>query len=222
MLMHWLQIHLIMPHKMLWLNRYTDIIIQHVIAALLKVFQPLKLIKCQHYSFILPSGPRKLFIAHIKQTTQLYFKVCGRLRSCKVLLWSFTILKVYYIFIMLIYLLALYQIIFFYYCMFVNFYTIMPSTVWISIAQVTCILQLCLSHIFTHVDDESLGYESQLLQNQSVYPDSKVHGAYMAPAWALSAPDGPHVGPMNLAIRGTLMKHTKQYTTYSFRLIHFR
>ena len=34
-------------------------------------------------------------------------------------------------------------------------------------------------------------------------PDSKVHGANMGPTWVLSAPDGPHVGPMNLAIRGT-------------------
>ena len=32
-------------------------------------------------------------------------------------------------------------------------------------------------------------------------PDSKVHGAKMRPTWVLSAPDGPHVGPMNLAIR---------------------
>ena len=32
-------------------------------------------------------------------------------------------------------------------------------------------------------------------------PDSKVHGDNMEPIWVLSAPDGPHVGPMNLAIR---------------------
>ena len=32
------------------------------------------------------------------------------------------------------------------------------------------------------------------------YPDNKVHGANMGPTWVLSAPDGPHVGPMNLAI----------------------
>ena len=32
-------------------------------------------------------------------------------------------------------------------------------------------------------------------------PDSNVHGANMGPTWVLSAPDGPHVGPMNLAIR---------------------
>ena len=31
-------------------------------------------------------------------------------------------------------------------------------------------------------------------------PDSKVHVANMGPTWVLSAPDGPHVGPMNLAI----------------------
>ena len=35
-------------------------------------------------------------------------------------------------------------------------------------------------------------------------PDSKVHGANMGPTWVLSAPDGPHVGPMNLAIRDSL------------------
>ena len=33
-------------------------------------------------------------------------------------------------------------------------------------------------------------------------PDSKVHGANKGPTWDLSAPYGPHVGPMNLAIRG--------------------
>ena len=32
--------------------------------------------------------------------------------------------------------------------------------------------------------------------------DSKVHGANMGPIWVLPAPDGPHVGPMNLFIRG--------------------
>ena len=32
-------------------------------------------------------------------------------------------------------------------------------------------------------------------------PESKVHGANMRPTWVLSAPDGPHVDPMNLVIR---------------------
>ena len=37
-------------------------------------------------------------------------------------------------------------------------------------------------------------------------PNSKVHGANMGPTWGLSAPDGPHFGPMKLAIRD-LYKH---------------
>ena len=39
------------------------------------------------------------------------------------------------------------------------------------------------------------------LHYSSVNPDSKVHGANMGPTWVLSAPYGPLVGPMNLAIR---------------------
>ena len=31
--------------------------------------------------------------------------------------------------------------------------------------------------------------------------DSKFHVANMGPTWVLSSPVGPHVGPMNLAIR---------------------
>ena len=31
-------------------------------------------------------------------------------------------------------------------------------------------------------------------------PDSEVHESSMGPTWVLSAPDGPHVGPINLAI----------------------
>ena len=33
------------------------------------------------------------------------------------------------------------------------------------------------------------------------YPDSKVHVANMRPTWVISAPDGTHVGHINLAIR---------------------
>ena len=35
-------------------------------------------------------------------------------------------------------------------------------------------------------------------------PDSKVHGSDMGSTWVLSAPDGPHVGPMNLAMRESI------------------
>ena len=45
---------------------------------------------------------------------------------------------------------------------------------------------------------------------QDTGPDSKVRGANMGPTWLLSVPDGPHVGPMNFAIRGI----TQQVHTY--------
>ena len=34
------------------------------------------------------------------------------------------------------------------------------------------------------------------------YPNNKVHGANMGPTRVLSAPDGPHVGHMNLSYQG--------------------
>ena len=40
-------------------------------------------------------------------------------------------------------------------------------------------------------------------------PDSKVHGANIGPIWVLSAPDRPHVGPMNLTIRGVYFTITQ-------------
>ena len=42
---------------------------------------------------------------------------------------------------------------------------------------------------------------NRLSLTKANYPESKVHGTNMGPTWVLSAPDGPHVGPMNLAIR---------------------
>ena len=43
---------------------------------------------------------------------------------------------------------------------------------------------------------------SQKLYTHSDSPDSKFHVANMGPTWFLSIPGGPHVGPINLAIRG--------------------
>ena len=45
-----------------------------------------------------------------------------------------------------------------------------------------------------------------------LYPDSKVHGANMGPIWVLSAPDGPQVVPINLAIRVCISRHTSTFT----------
>ena len=41
-------------------------------------------------------------------------------------------------------------------------------------------------------------------------PDSKIHGANMGPTWVLSAPDGPHIGPMNLAVRDVVEIHSRR------------
>ena len=40
-------------------------------------------------------------------------------------------------------------------------------------------------------------------------PDSKVHEANMGPTWVMSAPDGSHVGPINLAIRDDNKHHRR-------------
>ena len=38
-----------------------------------------------------------------------------------------------------------------------------------------------------------------------LFPDSKIHVANMVRKWVLLAPDGPHVGPMYLAIWAVFM-----------------
>ena len=40
------------------------------------------------------------------------------------------------------------------------------------------------------------------MMNQA--PDSKVHGANMGSIWGRQDPGGPHVGPMNFAIWGSM------------------
>ena len=48
-------------------------------------------------------------------------------------------------------------------------------------------------------------------------PGSKVHVANMGPTWVLSTPDGPHVGPMNIAIMEDLVYNlTTLYFVYIF------
>ena len=47
-------------------------------------------------------------------------------------------------------------------------------------------------------------------------PDSKVHGANIGPIWVLSAPEGPHVGPMNLAIRKFSVPKTHYEISFTF------
>ena len=51
-----------------------------------------------------------------------------------------------------------------------------------------------------------LGWHQRISKASHHCPDSEVNGANMGPTWVLSAPDGTHDGPMNLAIRVTLHK----------------
>ena len=72
---------------------------------------------------------------------------------------------------------------------------------------------LCLPAFYPHLASLFLWYCSSVDVNwitqpyrREHRPDSKVHGTNMGPTWVLSAPDGPHVGPMNLAIRAELLQ----------------
>ena len=47
---------------------------------------------------------------------------------------------------------------------------------------------------------------------------SKVHGTNMGPIWVLSAPDGPHVAPINIAIR---VIHKEINKRFAFSLLWF-
>ena len=63
--------------------------------------------------------------------------------------------------------------------------------------------KMCPHHkVFMYSSSQYYASEPEnQLRRMSVHPDSKVHGDNMGPTWVLSTPDGPHVGPMNLAIR---------------------
>ena len=51
-------------------------------------------------------------------------------------------------------------------------------------------------------------HKSQHTNNPRDVPDSKVHGANICPTWVMSAPDGPHVGPMTPAIMNSYAKNS--------------
>ena len=59
-----------------------------------------------------------------------------------------------------------------------------------------CLTEYCSASNVTGVDTVISKFHKHCAN-----PDSKVQGANMGPTWVLLAPDGPHVGPMNLAIR---------------------
>ena len=61
-----------------------------------------------------------------------------------------------------------------------------------------------VDHFMSSPDQSDAFMENDGLHELAIaetFPDSKVHGTNMGPTWILPAPDGPHVGPMNLAMR---------------------
>ena len=48
--------------------------------------------------------------------------------------------------------------------------------------------------------------------------DSKVRGANMGPIWVLSAPGGPHVSPINLAVREVSIVVTYNHYHHQYRI----
>ena len=86
------------------------------------------------------------------------------------------------------------------------------SVLWIKMQNLhsgKCISKCCLQNVGHMIPAiMMLNYAARdidsLLATGS-YPDNKVHGANMGPTWVLLSPGGPHVGPMNLAIRILLL-----------------
>ena len=76
---------------------------------------------------------------------------------------------------------------------------------WVNIVVADGPVPVWRQDVCNHHDDVSQ-WEQLYRQRYDIHtiyanPDSKVHRANVGPTWVLSAPDGPHVGPMNLAIR---------------------
>ena len=77
--------------------------------------------------------------------------------------------------------------------------------------------ELTRIYIYRSVNCNYLLHQTWYQQYQ--VPDSKAHWANMGPTWVLSAPGGPHVGPMNLAIRGApLCSRTSQASIWCMTL----
>ena len=69
------------------------------------------------------------------------------------------------------------------------------------------------THTYRHVHKY---IQAHIHARLRIYPDSKVHGANMGPTWVLSAPDGPHVGRMNLTIRVYIQTNKIHKYTYIY------
>ena len=72
--------------------------------------------------------------------------------------------------------------------------------IWANVDQVMCRYMASLGQIEIITE----------INKTSIDPDSRIHGANMGPAWVLSAPDKPHVGPWTL-LSGEFMAWVGNY-----------
>ena len=77
----------------------------------------------------------------------------------------------------------------------------LPSQAWYQVIIVSFCRKLTTSSWNLMLLDSTQQWYILTQKEYCNCPDSKVHGASMVPTWVLSAPDGPHVGSMNLAFR---------------------
>ena len=67
--------------------------------------------------------------------------------------------------------------------------------------SISWLLHVTASFFFLKIIRRQLDVDSRQFVMSLHTPDSKIQGANMGSTWVLSALDGPHVGPVNLAIR---------------------
>ena len=73
-------------------------------------------------------------------------------------------------------------------------------------------LAVCWRHCDVNVTTSSFRYD---------VPDNKVHEANMGPIWGRQVPGGPHVGPMILAIWGTILLGMTVLVLWNWEANHY-
>ena len=76
---------------------------------------------------------------------------------------------------------------------------------------------------FLHVSEHSwvLFQQASYCTVSCMHPDSKDHGANMRPTWVLSAPGGPHIGPMSLVIMAAISRvHSRSHSQEASLISH--
>ena len=71
-----------------------------------------------------------------------------------------------------------------------------------------------------HVSVEVICWWYVVVISWGIYSDSEIYGANMGPTWVLQAPGGPHVGPINPAIRVSMYQRNRSTSETRARFIY--